>query len=328
MAKFFRFPHAFAKTIALKRLSSRKWSLRTLLWVLIPSIIFFGYVAVGHRHKVFTLELLTETVSIDVVNTVSEWNLEGADLYTDRFSENPSLENLGEFSSLYIDSCQDLTNLTGCVNVTVQRQGVGPMRIRLLSDMESVGHVSLSDGSIIPLGSWATVVIPITSSPKVLPFRGTIIAGDDVASEVDSILLGGKLSVVEEKLFSLGHYTSGEEQIAPGDRVTLLTREEEKPTLDGFLRAEPAEFSEAANAMLLIAYGNADHARVDRYGSAGFKFKTYLWARFVNDPVTSGFFAVLALVALLLEVFSKARELSPDAKEAKKNKSKKKKEKS
>lgn len=292
----------------------RTYSFGATLCFLVIAVLLLAF---WPRYKIFTLDISTEIAGFIVVDPrFSLWELADATIYLNPISEQPDYKDLKEFSFLQLEKG---------VSVTVQRHGLGPLNIRLtfpdnetqqllgleLADLQSVGTIVRSDGESIDLESWASITVRFGNQPKVLPFRGFLTVGDDVANLVDSILLGGSVAVVEEKLLTRGHYIAGEEILNPGDRVRLLNSDRKPVPMDGFLRGEPPPdaFSEPKNALHLTAHGKADHARVDRFGSAGFEVLTKPWTRFVNDPVLAVVFAVIAGLALLLEVFFKLLEI-------------------
>ena len=280
------------------------------------------WLAFWPRGKIYTLDISTEVISFVIADPLySEWDISGGDLYRDPFDDANIIQGLGDFSVL---------SLNKYVSVEVQRHGVGPVRIKLSCDGGSIGRVEDENGNAYALGEWALITQPLVDKPLVLPFRGHLSIGEDVASLVDSILLGGTISIVEEKKFTRGHYTAGQETLDRGDRVQLWVNRSPKEMrsnshpgcgtdeqinenkmasrLDGFVRAEPASFSEAVNALQLIAHGKADFARVERLGSAGYEVRAQSWVRFVNDPVLGALVAGLATLALLMEIFFKFLE--------------------
>ncbi len=285
------------------------------LGVMLAAVLLLAF---WPRYKIFTLDTNTEIADFIVVDPrFSEWELAGSTVYLNPFSEQPDYKDLDRYSYLQLNKG---------ASVTLQRHGLGPIHIKVsLPDnetaahlfgsesakLQSVGTISYKDGESIDLKSWASITVPVNMQPRVLPFRGFLTVGDDVANQVDSILLDGLVAVVEEKLLSRGHYIAGEDVLNPGDRVRLLNLNRKPVAMDGFFRAEPPDtFSEPENAFRLTAHGKADHARVDRLGSAGFEVFTQPWTRFVNDPVLAIVFAVIAGLALLLEVFFKLMEIS------------------
>lgn len=264
-------------------------------------------IAFWPRGKIFTLDISTEIVSFQITDPLfSEWDVAGAALWLDVFSDEVTEAALAEGAMLVLNPD---------VRVELQRHGVGPLRIKLECIDCIIGTIEREDAPSIALRDWAVLKLPLANKPVVLPFRGVLNIGDDVARSVDSILLQGKVSVVEEKLFTRGHYTAGEETLDPGDRVQLWQRNKAGETvpgrLDGFVRAEPEQqFSEPVNALNLLAHGQADYARVERFGSAGYEIRTQAYVRFLNDPVLGVLLAALASLALLLEFFFKIVEFA------------------
>jgi hypothetical protein len=280
--------------------------------ILLALLLGVVLVAFWPRNKIYSLDISTEVAGFVITDPrYSEWDLSGAAVWLDPFEDSPTIGTLEQGALLALNSD---------VRVELQRHGVGPIRIKLECQGCTIGSIQSDDHEVIPLDEWAVFKLPLNDAPLVLPFRGYLSIGDDIASRVDSILLQGMVSVVEEKLFTKGHYTAGEEALDPGDRVQLWVRDSEggkdPSRLDGFVRAEPHNFSEALNALQLVAHGQADFARVERFGSAGYEVRTQPWMRFVNDPVLGILFAALASLALIMEIFFKMIEFKKSLSES------------
>lgn len=262
------------------------------------------------RENIFTLDVSTEVAQFSVTEPLlSEWMIGNARLIDDPFSEDSEGRMLGEHAVLMLN--------TGTL-VTVQRHGVEHTRLLLTTDKQaSTGRIEDAEGRSTELGDWALLLVEAKGRPLVLPFRGTLTVGDDVAIGVDSILLSGSVSVVEAQLLGKTHYTAGVEELDAGDRVQLWRRGKSAARthvpaiVDGFVRADPAEgFSEPADALKLVAHGQADYVQVERLGSAGYRIRAPRWARFLHDPLLAAATAIIALLALLLEFSSKCIEIA------------------
>jgi len=281
------------------------------------ALLVVTLLAMWDREKIFTLDVSTEVVQFSVTDPLlSEWMIGDARLIDNQFSEDSEGKSLDEHSVLLL--------ATG-TKVRIQRHGIGPTRLLLTSDAgASVGRIEDDEGRSSTLGDWALLLIDNRSQPLVFPFRGTLTAGDDVAIGVDSILLSGTVSVVESQLLGNTHYTAGVENLDPGDLIQLwrqsvsfvarfipVTVDVIPATVDGFIRIEPKEgFTDPANALVLVAHGQADYIQVDRLGSAGYKVRASRWARFLYDPLLAAVTAAIALLVLLLEFSSKCIEFT------------------
>lgn len=300
---------------------------RLLLTVCLVSLVaVLALAALGDRGRIYTLDIDTEVMSLVVGDTrYSEWSLAGARLYADPFDD--------EAVQLGSDA---VVLMNPGVSVEIQRHGVGAVNVRLECDGGAVGRIEGDEGISGALGQWALLRFELEDKPLVLSFSGYLSVGEDVASQVDSMVLGGEVSIIEQKFASRGHYTAGGEAIDAGDRVQLwrtatdsatasllqhsactgsrrLILNEDAPELvasrmAGFVRAEPAAFSEAINAMQLVAHGAADYARVERLGSGGYEIRVPFFHRFLNDPILLAVVSVLGLVAVFIELWLKLWE--------------------
>jgi hypothetical protein len=262
------------------------------------------------RENIFTLDVSTEVVQFSVTDPLlSEWMIGKARLIDDPFSVGGEGRLLGEHAVLILNAG---------TQVKVQRHGIEHTRLLLTADGQiSTGRIEDAEGHSTELGNWALLLVEASGSPLVLPFRGTLTVGDDVAIGVNSILLAGTVSVVEEQLLGKTHYTAGVEDLDPGDRVQLWRRDKftartyVPAVVDGFVRADPAEgYSAPLDALTLVAHGQADYVRVERLGSAGYQIRAPRWARFLHDPLLAATTAIIALMALLLEFSSKCIEIA------------------
>lgn len=280
------------------------------LIIVIIALLAVTLLVMGGREKIFTLDVSTEVVRFSVTDPLlTEWMIGNARLIDNPFSEDSEGTVLGDHSVLMLN--------TG-TQVRMQRHGVEPARLLLTADKQaSAGRIEDADGRSTALGEWALLLVEVSGQPLVFPFRGTLTAGDDVAIGVNSILLSGTVSVVEGQLLGNTHYTAGVEDLDPGDRVQFwlqdhpVTGTPALATVDGFIRAEPMEgFSGPANALALVAHGQADFVQVERLGSAGYQVRASRWARFLHDPLLAAATAAIALLALLLECSSKCIEFA------------------
>jgi len=299
----------------------RKEWLLLLMVILIMSLVFYP------REKIFTIDVSTEVVSFRISDPkYSEWDISGASLQKHFFEETEKATLLPDDSHL---------EPSKGVTVQLQRHGVSPIYIKLTCDAGSVGRIDTGDGEYIELGEWALISIMGDVKPEVFSFRGMLDIGDDITTGINSILLGGSISIVEEKLLTNGHYIAGQETLNPGDRVQLWKSQEptsvsiegtacinsktlnvvkksrEKSDVDGFIRTEPVNnYSEPLNALNLVAHGKADYAEVNRFGSAGYEIKVLPLTRFVNDPILAILLGAVTALLLLLELVSKIRSFN------------------
>ena len=275
----------------------------------IVSLLVVVVLVMWDREKIFTLDVSTEIVQFSVTDPLlSEWMIDNTRLIDNAFSEDEEGTILDDHSILFLN--------TG-TQVRVQRHGVEHTRLLLTADDKaSTGRIEDAEGRSTELPDWALLLVEARGRPLVFPFRGTLTVGDDVSIGVNSILLSGTVSVVEEQLLGRTHYTAGIEDLEPGDRIRFLRHDltaagtHVPATVDGFIRVEPAKgFSEPANALMLTAHGQADFVQVDRLGSAGYQINAPRWARFLHDPLLAAAIAIIGLLAMLLGFSSKCIEL-------------------
>ena len=279
--------------------------------IAIVALLLVVLLVMWNRAKIFTLDVSTEVVQFSVSDPLlSEWMIGNARLIDNAFSEDEEGTVLDDHSILLLN--------VG-TQVRIQRHGIEHTRLLLTTDNKaSTGRIEDAEGRSIELRDWALLLVAVSDRPLVFPFRGTLTVGDDVAIGVNSILLSGTVSVVEEQMVGKTHYTAGIEDLDPGDRIQFL-RHDHTPVgtrilvpaiVDGFIRVEPAEgFSGPANALMLVAHGQADFVQVDRLGSAGYQVNAPRWARFLHDPLLAAATAIIGLLAMLLAFSSKCIEI-------------------
>lgn len=271
-------------------------------------LVFLGLYLDG-RDRIFTLNAVTEAASLVTTDgAFSEWRVGGAALYTDAFTTEGAAISLSENAYLLIRRG---------TRVDIQRHGIQDVRLTLRSGEGSVGGIVSPGNDDRRLGNWASLTVSSDERPLVWPFRGTLVVGDDVSSGVDSILLQGTVNVLEEQLFRDTRYNAGTSELDRGDKVGFWREpeEHEEAVVEGFLRIEPSNqerFTEALNAIQLVAHGSADHVKVERLGSSGYQIRATSWARFLYDPLLSFFAGLGALLFAAIEIYSNVREILRD----------------
>lgn len=273
-------------------------------------LIFLGLYLDG-RDRIFTLDAVTETASVVISDgAFSEWRVGGANLYKSPFATKDSAILLPESAYLLIRQG------TG---VDIQRHGIQDVRLTLRRNKGVVGSIVSPDGEEQILGDWASLTVASDARPFVWPFRGTLVVGDDVSSGVDSVLLQGTVNVFEEQLVQGTRYIAGTSELDRGDKVGFWKQREgkkhEEAVVEGFFRIEPTNqerFTEALNAIQLVAHGSADHVKVERLGSSGYQIRATSWARFLYDPLLSFFAGLGALLFAAIEIYSNVRDMLRD----------------
>ncbi|UZD67069.1 hypothetical protein [Marinobacter sp. AN1] len=282
--------------------------------ILIPAFLAFALLlaAVGalceDRDNIFTVEATTETLSLVTSDEVfSQWFVGGGRLMTDPLASSDDSVLLPADTYL---------NISRGTEVTVQRHGIQALRIKLQNPSGPLGTLNSVEPLETTLGSWAVVIFEPELTPLILPFRGVLTVGDDVTSQVDSILLSGSISVLEQQWIRNTRYVAGNTTLDPGDRIRFWDESDgngpKQAVVEGFIRVEPTNqerFTEALNAMQLIAHGAASYVQVQRLGSTGYQVYAHRWARFLYDPLLASLAALGAVLFAALEIYSKSREI-------------------
>ena len=266
------------------------------LWSLLAVVIILLLLALSvllPRNNIVTVEADTEIVSYKVVNTkLSIFDVEGADLYSDPFSSEPTV---------HIDQAGSYIRLTENTNVEIRkRENDDVVYITLSTKSLSVGSIYLPNGSI-SLGPWANLSIDLTLAPlpRLLPFRGKLTLGEDVAPGIENILLSGSVSIAEQQLglFSRERYLLLESKLEKGDRVLVRSAtKDEEAVSDGFVRVTYGE------TLSVVAHTSDGEVHVIRFGSAGYRISPSVWARVINDPSLSWVTALLGILLLSVEL--------------------------
>jgi len=264
------------------------------------------------RERIFTLDAVTETASVVISDgALAEWRIGAAVLMEDPLSGSDAAVSLPPDAYLVIRPG---------TRVDMQRHGIQDVRLTLHAAGASAGSiVSGPDAGERQLGLWAALRVPAGVRPLVWPFRGTLEVGDDVNSSVDSVLLQGEVHVLEQQLLRATRYNAGSSELDRGDRISFRKQAgggREQAVVEGFFRIEPSDqerFTEALNAIQLIAHGSAGHVRVERLGSSGYQIRATRWARFLYDPLLSFLAGVGALLFAAMEIYVNVREILRDA---------------
>lgn len=264
------------------------------------------------REHIFTIDADTERVTILFVDpNPFAWQVGSGRIMKDPWEDEMASKRLPEFSSLTIASNTE---------VVFQRHGIRDLTLILRNPGGSGGVLSVDNGSENQrLGEWTLLKLSPATRPMVLPFRGQLTVGEDVAQDVDSLLLKGTISILEAQLVRATRYSAGIFSLDRGDRVSFWHRRSGQDDLaaavQGFVRVEPSDqeaFTEAVNAMQVIAHANANYARIERFGSLGYEIRAPKWARFLYDPLLAAIAALGAVVFAAIEIYSRACEMSDD----------------
>ncbi len=277
--------------------------------------LIFISLLVTDRNNIFTINAVTEKARFIVTDPLlSEWSISGANFLDNQDKEEDERNPLGEDTILIIETGTD---------VEIVRHGIQKVSITLRANnnKSTTGTLITNDGSEIHLGPWASFHITPLVKPLILPFSGHLIVGDDVTVGVSSVLLSGQIGVVEEQLLNNTRYTAGSEMLDTGDRIHIWKINNESGSslspavMNGFIRIEPTQqdqYTEAQNAMHLIAHGQASYVEVQRLGSAGYTIRAPKWARIMYDPFIAFLATFGALLLACVEIYSKTKEIISD----------------
>lgn len=287
----------------------RRARLLAALCAAVPAVIVAALYLDG-RERIFTLDAVTETASLIVSDgAFAEWRIDGAEL-----TDNP----LAAEAALTLPQGTYLMLRPG-TRVDVQRHGIQDVLLTLHAAAGTAGSIVSPDTGEHRLGAWAALRVPSGGRPLLWPFRGMLEVGDDVTAGVDSVLLQGKVNVLEQQLLRRTRYNAGTSELDRGDRIGFRRESrkgDEAAVVEVFFRIEPANqerFTEALNAIQLIAHGSADYVSVERLGSSGYQIRATRWARFLYDPLLSFLAGVGALLFAAIEIYVNVREILRDA---------------
>ncbi|MGM0569545.1 hypothetical protein [Marinobacter sp.] len=294
----------------LREVLSAFWRDIPLIPALLATVLLLAALGalIEKRDNIFTVQAVTETLSLVTSDEVfSQWLVGGGRLMSDPLASGDEAILMPEDTFL---------NIGRGTEVTVQRHGIQALRIKLQNPEGPVGTLDAPEPVQAQLGNWAVVIFEPELTPLILPFRGLLTVGDDVTSRVDSILLSGSINVLEQQWIRNTRYVAGNTTLDPGDRIRFWNdaggNEPEQAVVEGFIRVEPANqerFTEAVNAMQLIAHGAASYVQVQRLGSTGYQVHAHRWARFLYDPLLAFLAAAGALLFAALEIYTKCRDI-------------------
>lgn len=243
----------------------------------IAALAIAAVAAAWPRERSFTVVAQTETARISVTSddgiaTVLPWvRVDGLPAQT--FEE----------ATLRISS--------GSV-LTLTRQRHGDLFVFIESQDAAPASLVTIEGEVIQLQRDARLAVSLDrtalpderalSGSVLLPFRGSLELGADIANHVRYTLLSARIMIVESQPLSSERFVIREAALDPGDRATWLD-----------VNAKPAEVA-GGFAMIgedagigFVAHAAADHLRIDRLGAASYVIRPSVWDRLAKDPVVS-----------------------------------------
>ena len=262
-----------------------------LLFVILA---FLSYALLAPRDNIVTVEAITETASYTVTNAeLSRINIHRARLVTDPLSVS---------AEQYIASIDSELRVHEGTRVRLtKREGARKAYLTLVSNDGSVGQV-INSGEVLELGPWASLEFDTADDefePIVIPFRGSLSLGEDVAVGVAAILLSGSVSIAEEQLgvFNQERYLLQRSEFEQGDRIQIKPRTSEGNVVsDGFLRIS------GQAAATVVAHSSNCEVHIVRFGSGGYKITPSAWVRLTSDPGLSWLTALLGILLLSIEL--------------------------
>lgn len=263
-----------------------KWSSKLLALVLILvlcGIIFYP------RHTLFTLEARSEKLVVKVVDEVlAEWHFDRLSVFRDPFDTEDLLA---------------LSDATLLVNpgaeVEFNRNLHGPLQIVVRAQDEvSAGEIIDASGQRIELGPWSSLRVETMSTDAnpggkamLIPFRGIVDLGDDVATGVTGVLLEGKVQIAEEELIGNTRYVANITTLDRGDRISLFEHNTREPAIvEGFVRVGLGE------ALEMVAHGPAGYVMVQRLGSGGYTITPSIWRRIMEEPLLASLVVLIGIL--------------------------------
>lgn len=264
--------------------------------ILVLIVIAASIILLGDRSSIFSIKGNTQTLTIrTTTNPVNEWVFSQGTVFS--VSSGPNEYSLSENTPLILEAGNKI------IITTFERGGNTTVVINAKKDSGIVATIENPDSDIV-LTDYIDITIQITSTLS-FPFEGEALIGEDIGDGVDSILLSGEVSVLEQLFLTSGRYQGEIYDLNTGDRV-FVTSNNQSVISKGFIRVTSDE------SFYFSAISEGSEARVIRFGSQDIVITPSLWSRVTKDPIVSAITAFLALMFLLLEFVLLVRQTIKD----------------
>ncbi len=265
------------------------------LIVLIAVVILFG-----NRNSIYSIKGETQTLTIFTSsNPINEWEFSQGQLFYLGLDLQEETFELGHDIRLSEDDRLTVEPGTQIKVTSVHRQNQTNVVFVMKNDGKVVATL-IKDGQQTSLSDYIELTVEITQ-PLALPFEGTAYIGEDIGTDVDSLLMSGEVSILEQRFLSSGRYQGEVYNLNTGDRA-FVTQHGNTTISKGFIRVTDNE------SFYFSAISEGNEARVIRYGSQDLVLAPSIWSRVTKDPNVAAITSLIALMFLLLECYLIIRE--------------------
>lgn len=265
------------------------------LIVLIAVVILFG-----NRNSIYSIKGETQTLTIFTSsNPINEWEFSQGQLFYLGLDLQEETFELGHDIRLSEDDRLTVEPGTHIKVTSVHRQNQTNVVFVMKNDGKVVATL-IKDGQQTSLSDYIELTVEITQ-PLALPFEGTAYIGEDIGTDVDSLLMSGEVSILEQRFLSSGRYQGEVYNLNTGDRA-FVTQHGNTTISKGFIRVTDNE------SFYFSAISEGNEARVIRYGSQDLVLAPSIWSRVTKDPNVAAITSLIALMFLLLECYLIIRE--------------------
>lgn len=194
------------------------------------------------------------------------------------------------------------------------RKSSGDLFIEVTTEGQGEARLVTSAGDVIPVASGEGLRVRLSrpvegAAPApdtvLLAFRGELVVGSDVARLVETTLLDGRVTIVERQPFSEERFLLREAILEAGDQVVWRGADDQPVrSVAGFVQAGEGE------ALHIVAYAEAEHISVERFGARAYNVRPSVWDRLARDPAIAVIvivFGFLSALAGLLEAGARMR---------------------
>lgn len=289
-------------------LSAWKIAVATMLSGIVLFILFIAVRAVAPAGWKFSVEALTEIAEVQLrPDSDTRWLIDGAIVCTRAALELPDAYRVTSapnpcgsraWRAWRITAPEQVLRLTGGTVILLQSLPDGGLAMSLRTDSET-GLGTLSVIGLVdemPLGDTLNLIWPGgTVATRLFPFTGTTTLGRAVNWADSRLLQSGEIVVYTADESADQRTEVDSADLMLGDQVRLDVPESGFAWPKGFLRVSPD-----ATALEVVAFGQADSMRIERYGDSGYDFRPGLISTLASDPAIAFWGSLLAAYMTLI----------------------------